>query len=101
MASSFRTIFKEWLEIVAVLVAAGWALWTFYFAEVLKPEQTRGYLQLVLDVTKAGAPHVIEGTAFLPIKIDVRATNPTKRKLEVSSAYVEVYGDRFVKTGDD
>lgn len=101
MPDPLRKVLKDWLEIVAILAAASWALWTFYFSEVLKPKETRGFLQLVLDMAPAGDPQQIEGATYLPIRIGLRATNPTKRKLEVSSGYLEVHAERLTKADDD
>lgn len=71
---------KNWAEVAAFAVAAIWAVWNFWFKEILQPRQVPVNISLNLEMQKValGAP-APGATPLMAIELSIKATNPSSR----------------------
>lgn len=80
-------LYRNWVGVAAVAVAALWALWTFVYKEIVQPKQVPVNISLNLDLQEASAVHkgfpvalaARDGQKLVSVELSVKATNPSSR----------------------
>ena len=99
MSNRSETI-NHYAQIIAIVVGAFWVLWTFVFAEVLKPQDLKSFFHVGLEMKIAGNAVLIDGTQALPIEVIVKGENLSQKRLKVASGYLEVFADKIKPSPD-
>ncbi len=83
-------VFKNWFEVFALLLAALWALYTFYFDKVLTPANEPPYLNVSAELTIEG-----EKDSFYVVKTVGRIKNTGKIRTFIHAASFQVLAYRI------
>ena len=96
------SIISNWVQIIGIILAGGWAFYTFVYLEIYLPSKNVSHFRIDITLGKAG-----ESNKFNPEKnvIAVLAilngTNTSKRKLSIVSGYLEIWGDKITDSNLD
>lgn len=76
---SFGERVNTWVQIVGILIAAGWGVYTFYIKEFVLPKSVPVNISLNLQLKKieTGAPK----EDLTAVEMKISATNPSSRKI--------------------
>ena len=89
-----RIAIKDWIQIVALFIAAGWAVYTFYYEKVYEPKHSPPFMTMTGEIQKISENN---NYAFFKIKITLR--NDSKTVQLIPAAWFQVFGLR-IKTAD-
>ena len=85
MPRSKTEILKDWLQIIAIFIAASWAIYTFYFEKILEPSKYPTFLTINSDVTK-----VSENEEFTQYKVKLTVLNKSKARECLLASWYEM-----------
>ena len=81
-----RELFKDYMQIIAILVAASWAIYQFYYIEIYKPQHAKPVVTMTVTVEFIGKN---ETTIMLMTKVTLH--NRGNAPVSVISCYGNVY----------
>lgn len=86
---------EEWLtrlHIAAILGAAVWAGWTFYFKDIFIPQSAPVNISLDLALKKVGPGTSQSNSSLVAIEMRISATNPSTREVWLLPSIWTVHG---------
>lgn len=91
---------KNWVQIVAIILAGAWAIYQFVYVEVIKPKTADAFLTVDLQLRElTGQVTMADGKqAVSCIESTVSVQNPSDQRVYVPSGYFEIFGDVYVPT---
>lgn len=101
-AKRLLRIFKFWGPPIGVMIAALWAVYTFYFKEVWLPQSAPVNITVDLQLKKLGASTARGSTGekrLLAVELKVTATNPSSREIALLPSAWVAYGYKIVPIG--
>jgi hypothetical protein len=81
---------KDWLQILAIVVAATWAIWKFIYQDRILPEKLPPHLVMTSEMEIIG---VENSMTAVRVKVDIH--NSSKRKIAVLSSWYHIAGSRI------
>jgi hypothetical protein len=78
----FPRDFQNWVQTVAIFVAAGWGLYTFVFKEIWLPKAAPVNLTLNAQLQKIRpeGPGSEKASSLVPVEMKITATNPSSKE---------------------
>src|SRR5437763_12580581 len=76
---SFEERLNTWVQILGILIAAGWGIWTFIYKEIKVPKSAPVNISLNLQLKKVETNPSRQGLTAVEMKIS--ATNPSSREI--------------------
>jgi len=94
-----------WMQIVGIVIAAVWAVYTFFFKEVVQPSSAPVNISMNLQFRKLIPPSngiLIDHDDLIAVEMMATATNPSSRELYLLPNVWIAWGNKFEKfTGDN
>lgn len=90
---------NTWVQTIAILGAAIWALSTFVFKEIIVPKAAPINISLNLQLKKIGAKAVRKAD-LVAIEMRISATNPSSRTVYLFPTYWIAYGYRITPAAE-
>ena len=87
---TFGDSLKTWLQILGILVATGWGVWTFIYKEIRVPKSAPINITMNLQLKKVGVETSKE--SFVAVEMRISATNPSTRRVYLLPNMWRVYG---------
>lgn len=88
-------IVNTWLQSTALIIAAIWAGYTFYYEKIKAPKAAPINISLKLDLKKLDKEKKTENLSLIPIGMNVSATNPSSRTVYILSSAWVAYGRKI------
>jgi len=96
MANSKERTFSEevntWVQIIAIIAAALWAIYTFVYKEITVPKSAPINVTLNLKLQKVGAGNIKDKKPLVAIEMNVLTKNPSSLKIHLFPSVYVVYG---------
>ena len=95
--SRISGIINNWVQVIGIILAGIWALYTFGYKEWYLPRQKTSHFQIDLKLENKGIvklENAREGANAILVKI--KGTNTSDRCLYIASAYLQVWGDTIL-----
>jgi len=105
MSSAEKTLAEKisiWLQIVGIVIAAIWGVYTFIFSEILKPNSAPVNISMNLQFKKLTAPGGISASGdenLIAVEMMATATNPSSREIYLLPSVWIAWGNKFEKFG--
>jgi hypothetical protein len=84
-----------WLQIVGIIGAAAWAVYTFIFKEILAPKTVPVNTSLAVELKPGQSTAPASHDGRVPLSISASATNPSVRKVHLLHSVWVMYGYRL------
>jgi hypothetical protein len=81
---------KDWLQTIAIVIAAIWAIWKFIYEDRILPDRLPPHLVMTSEMEKIGTRSSITA---IRVKVDIH--NTSKRKVYVLSSWYHIAGSRI------
>lgn len=108
MSSSAEKTLAEkisiWMQIIGIVIAAIWGVYTFVFNEILKPNSAPVNISMNLQFKKLTAPDskIANGDEnLIAVEMMATATNPSSREIYLLPSAWIAWGNKFEKFGGD
>jgi hypothetical protein len=108
MANSQERGFGEklntWMQTIAIIMAAAWAVYTFIYKEILVPKSAPVNISLDLELKKSATSAtrgVAHGKQFDAIEMKVSAKNPSSRTIYLLPNKFIAYGFKITADGSE
>lgn len=105
MADSRERTFAEklstWVQIMGILVASGWGVYTFIYKEISLPRSAPINVSVKLDLRRIGTTIAYTSDQHAPItdvEMQISMTNPSSRKVDLLPSVWIAFGYRFAPT---
>jgi hypothetical protein len=83
-------IAKDWLQTIAIVMAAIWAIWKFIYEDRILPDRIPPHVIMTSEMEKIGSRDSITA---IRVKVDIH--NTSKRKVYVLSSWYHIAGSRI------
>lgn len=81
---------KDWLQVVAIVVAATWAIWKFIYEDRILPERIPPHVIMTSEMQKIGTKN-----SMTAIRVNVNINNTSHRKVYALSSWYHVAGSKI------
>lgn len=94
--------FHSWIQSSALLVAAGWGIYTFVWQDILVPSWSPAHINISVSLktnpAQANSDQANLATTREEASLTIKADNTSSRKLYLLSNYWQMYGSQHVPT---
>jgi hypothetical protein len=88
---------NTWMQIVGILIAAVWGIYTFFYKEVFVPKSAPVNISINLQLKKVGTGSASQAS-LAAVQMDVSATNPSTREIQLLPSAWIAHGIRIRTT---